>query len=240
MSVASSEAPDLAVRRPVSPRHVTREFPWKLVTGRGVNKRLTWIWGRATMRRARHVTGRRDSAASGLGQRDEAAGDRLIPLVYQDLRRRAGAYFRRERPGHTLQPTALVHEAYLRLVDQRHVAWKNRAQFLALAAQMMRRILVDHARRGKMAKRSGRWRRVELESAALLGADADVHAVALHDLLNHLAEFDSRKSRVVELRYFGGLTLEETAHVLGVSAATVDREWRLARAWLRRQLTSES
>lgn len=166
--------------------------------------------------------------------------DELLPLVYDELRRLAGSYLKNERSNHTLQPTALVHEAYLRLVDQRHVAWKNRAQFLALAAQMMRRILVDHARRGKMAKRSGRWRRVELESAALLGADADVHAVALHDLLNHLAEFDSRKSRVVELRYFGGLTLEETAHVLGVSAATVDREWRLARAWLRRQLTSES
>lgn len=174
------------------------------------------------------------------GRGDEAAGDRLIPLVYRDLRRRAGACLRRERPGHLLQPTALVHEAYLRLVDQRQVAWQNRAQFLALAAQMMRRILVDHARRGKMAKRSGRWRRVELDSAALLGGHADLQAVALHDLLNHLTEFDPRKSRVVELRYFGGLTLEETAHVLGVSAATVDREWRLARAWLRRQLNNES
>jgi RNA polymerase sigma-70 factor (ECF subfamily) len=169
---------------------------------------------------------------------DDAAGDRLMPLVYRDLRRRAGAYLRRERPGHTLQPTALVHEAYLRLIDQRHLPWKNRAQFLALAAQMMRRILVDHARRGKMGKRSGRWMRVELDAATLAAPDAGLNVVALHDLLNHLAEFDSRKSRVVELRYFGGLTLEETAHVLEVSAATVDREWRLARAWLRRELSN--
>jgi RNA polymerase sigma factor (TIGR02999 family) len=172
------------------------------------------------------------------GRGDEAAGDRLIPLVYRDLRRRAGAYLRRERPGHTLQPTALVHEAFLRLIGQRQLPWKNRAQFLALAAQMMRRILVDHARRGKMGKRSGRWMRVDLDDAALPARDADWNVVALHDLLNHLAEFDARKSRVVELRYFGGLTLEETAHVLGVSTATVDREWRLARAWLRRQLTN--
>ena len=171
---------------------------------------------------------------------DDDAGERLMPLVYRDLRRRAGAYFRRERPGHTLQPTALVHEAYLRLVDQRQLAWKNRAQFLALAAQMMRRILVDHARRGKMGKRSGRWMRVELDAAALPAPEAGLNVVALHDLLNHLAEFDPRRSRVVELRYFGGLSLEETAHVLGVSPATVDREWRLARAWLRRQLNHGS
>jgi RNA polymerase sigma factor (TIGR02999 family) len=170
---------------------------------------------------------------------DDAAGDCLIPLVYRELRRRAGAYLRRERPGHTLQPTALVHEAYLRLVGQRKLAWKNRAQFLALAAQMMRRILVDHARRGKVGKRSGRWMRVELD-AAVPAPDADSNVVALNDLLNRLAEFDLRKSRVVELRYFGGLSLNETARVLGVSPATVDREWRLARAWLRRRLNNES
>lgn len=171
---------------------------------------------------------------------DNAAGDRLIPLVYRDLRQRAGAYLRREKPGHTLQPTALVHEAYLRLLHQRQLPWQNRAHFLALAAHMMRRILVDLARRGKMGKRSGRWMRVELDGAALPAAEANMTVVALHDLLDRLAEFDRRRSRVVELRYFGGLSLNETAHVLGVSPSTVDREWRLARAWLRRQLNNGS
>jgi RNA polymerase sigma-70 factor (ECF subfamily) len=180
----------------------------------------------------RHVTGLLRAWADG----DIEAADRFIPLLYQQLRQRAAAYLRRERPDHTLQPTALVHEAFMRLVDQRQVAWQNRAQFLALASQMMRRILVDHARRRRMAKRSGCWVEVELGDKALPATERDVNILALNDLLTRLEEFDSRKSRVVELRYFGGLSLQETAHVLQVSPATVDREWRAARAWLYSQL----
>ena len=180
----------------------------------------------------RDVTGLLRAWADG----DTAAADKFIPLIYQQLRRRAAAYLRRERPDHTLQPTALVHETFVRLVDQRQVAWQNRAQFLAIASQMMRRILVDHARRRGMAKRSGRWFQVDLNDQIDPASEKDVNILALNDLLTRLAEFDSRKSRVVELRYFGGLSLEETAHVLEVSPATVDREWRAARAWLYSQL----
>ena len=167
------------------------------------------------------------------------AADRLVPLIYQHLRRRAAAYLRGERRGHTLQPTALVHEAYLRLVDQQHVVWQNRAQFFGLASQMMRRILVDHARRRNMHKRSGQWLRVSLDDRALPGPTADFDVLALDDLLVRLAAFDARKSRVVELRYFGGLSLEETAGVLDIAPRTVEREWRAARAWLHSQLTCE-
>jgi RNA polymerase sigma-70 factor (ECF subfamily) len=173
------------------------------------------------------------------GKGDDAAGDRLMPLLYAQLRRRAALYLRRERPDHTLQPTALVHEAYLRLIDQRRVAWQNRVHFLAMASQMMRRILVDHARRRRMGKRSGRWMQVELEDLILPSHSNNVDVLALDELLNRLAEFDARKSRIVELRYFGGLSLDETAHALGVSATTIDRDWRAARAWLYRQLKHE-
>ena len=173
------------------------------------------------------------------GDGDAAAGERLLPLVYQQLRRRAAAYLRRERLNHTLQATALVHEAYLRLVDQKQAAWRNRAQFFGVASQMMRRILVDHARRRKMDKRSGRWVRVSLGDRAG-AADPGFDVLLLDTLLDKLAAFDPRKSRVVELRYFGGLTLEETAHVLTVSPTTVDREWRAARAWLHAELTRGS
>ena len=166
----------------------------------------------------------------------EDAAPNVIQADRDDLRRRAAAYLRRERPDHTLQPTALVHETFVRLVDQRQVAWQNRAQFLAIASQMMRRILVDHARRRGMAKRSGRWFQVDLNDQIDPASEKDLNILALNDLLTRLAEFDSRKSRVVELRYFGGLSLEETAHVLEVSPATVDREWRAARAWLYSQL----
>ena len=171
------------------------------------------------------------------GQGDRAAGERLVPLVYQQLRRRAAAYLRHERPNHTLQATALVHEAFLRLVDQRQAAWQNRAQFYGIASQMMRRILVDHARRRKMDKRSGRWMRVSLSDQTIASPDAGFDVLMLDTLLDRLAAFDARKSRVVELRYFGGLSLEDTAHVLEVSPATVDREWRAARAWLHTQLS---
>jgi RNA polymerase sigma factor (TIGR02999 family) len=176
--------------------------------------------------------------AWGKGDRD--AGDRLVPLIYQQLRRRAAAYLRRERPNHTLQATALVHEAFLRLVDQRQVAWQNRAQFYGVASQMMRRILVDHARRRKMNKRSGHWMRVSLTDLGAAAPDRGFDVLMLDSLLDRLAAFDARKSRVVELRYFGGLSLEETARFLDVSPATIDREWRAARAWLHAQLAHGS
>jgi RNA polymerase sigma factor (TIGR02999 family) len=173
------------------------------------------------------------------GDGDQEAGEQLMSMLYQELRRRAALYLRRERRDHILQPTALVHEAFLRLVDQRAVSWQNRIHFLAIASQFMRRVLVDHARRRKMEKRSGRWIRVELDGLPLHAPSTDADVLALDDLLKQLAEFDVRKSRVVELRYFGGLSLNETAHALGVSPTTVDREWRAARAWLYQQLKHE-
>ncbi len=162
-----------------------------------------------------------------------------MACLYGELRRRAAAYLRRERPGHTLQPTALVHEAYLRLIDQR-TAWQNRIQFVAMAAQMMRRILVDHARRHQMAKRSGQWVRVEFDDDQLPTTQHGFDVLTMDGLLARLAAFDPRKSRVIELRYFGGLSLDETATVLHISRATVDRDWRAARAWLYQQLTNGS
>ena len=163
---------------------------------------------------------------------DLAARDQLMPVVYEELRRRAKAYLRREPPGHALQPTALVHEAYLRLIKQDRVVWENRAQFYGVAAQMMRRILVDHARARKMPKRSGRWTRISLTGVAAERHPRDVELLDLDAALNELAAFDPRKSRVAELRFFAGLSLEETGHVLDISVATVEREWQAARAWL--------
>jgi RNA polymerase sigma-70 factor, ECF subfamily len=174
------------------------------------------------------------------GQGDREAGDRLVPLVYKQLRRRAAAYLRQERPNHTLQATAVVHEVYLRLAGQKHATWQNRAQFYGVASQMMRRILVDHARRRKMDKRSGRWVRVSLTDLGAAAPDPGFDVLMLDSLLDRLATFDARKSRVVELRYFGGLSLEETARFLDVSPATIDREWRAARAWLHAQLAHGS
>jgi RNA polymerase sigma-70 factor (ECF subfamily) len=170
------------------------------------------------------------------GQGDVQARDRLMPLVYAELHRRAAACLRRERQGHTLQPTALVNEAYLRLVEQR-VVWQNRAQFLAVAAPMMRRVLVDHARRGKMAKRSGRWVRVTLVEHVAEAPARDVQLVDLDAALSRLATFDPRKSQIADLRFCGGLSLEETGHVLGLSIATVEPEWQAARAWLYARVT---
>jgi RNA polymerase sigma factor (TIGR02999 family) len=163
---------------------------------------------------------------------DAGAREQLMPLVYQDLRRRAAAYLRRERRDHTLQPTALVHEAYLRLVNQDRAVWQNRAQFFGVASQIMRRILVDHARRGRMAKRSGRWARVTLDERIAGMPPLGVDVLDLDDALTRLAEFDPRKSRIAELRFFTGLSLEETGHVLDISVATVERDWQAARAWL--------
>ena len=169
---------------------------------------------------------------------DPAARDRLIPLVYDDLRRCAAAYLRRERRGHTLQPTALVHEAYVRLVDQRRPAWQNRAQFFGVAAELMRRILVDRARAHRAAKRSGQWARVTLDPELAVTKGVDVEVLDLDNALTALASFDARKSRIAELRFFGGLSLDEIGAVLGLSIATVERDWQVARAWLFDALTA--
>jgi RNA polymerase sigma factor (TIGR02999 family) len=169
-------------------------------------------------------------------QGDVAARDRLVPIVYDELRRRAAAMLRRERSGHTLQPTALVHEAYLRLVRQDRAEWRNRAQFFAIASEMMRRILVDRARARKMAKRSGGWARVTLADDAARTSPREVDILDLDAALGELATFDRRKARVAELRFFGGLSLEEIGIALDTSLATTMRDWQAARAWLFRRL----
>jgi RNA polymerase sigma factor (TIGR02999 family) len=171
---------------------------------------------------------------------DVEARDQLLPLVYRDLQRRAGAYLRRERAGHTLQATALVHEAYLRLIKQDRITWKNRAQFFGVAAEMMRRILVDRARARKMEKRSGRWLRVTMHDDMALGWEKDVDLIDLDVALTELASFDARKSQIAEQRFFGGLSLDETGQLLGVSVATVERDWQAARAWLRARLSQKA
>ena len=171
---------------------------------------------------------------------DLAAREQLMPLVYDELRRRAAACLRRERPAHTLQPTALVHEAYLRLVDQKHAVWKNRAQFFAVAAEIMRRILVDSARARRAAKRSGRWSRVTLDPALAEARASAVDVLDLDRALTDLAAFDARKSRIAALRFFGGLTVEETGEVLQLSPKTVERDWQAARAWLFKTLSGTS
>ena len=158
--------------------------------------------------------------------------DKLLPQVYAELRRLAASYFRRERPHHTLQPTALVHEAFVKLVDQRAVRWQNRAHFFGIAAQLMRRILVDHARARDAAKRGAGEAPLSLEEWQLTAPGVDLEILALDEALTRLASMDPRQSRVVELRFFAGLTMDETAEVLHVSPATVGREWTLARAWL--------
>ena len=167
---------------------------------------------------------------------DPAALEALIPLVYDELRRLADEQLRRERGVHTLQPTAVVHEAFLKLVDQTRVSWKNRGHFFAIAAQTMRRLLVDHARHRDALKRGGAATRVPFEGAEAATPARDVDVLALDQALEKLAALDPTQAKVVELRYFGGLTLEETAEVLGASASTVGRAFRLAKAWLHREL----
>lgn len=170
---------------------------------------------------------------------DQAAFEKLVPLVHAELRRVARRYMIGERAGHTLQATALVNEAYLRLVDQNRIRWQNRAHFFAISAQMMRRILVDHARKRRYAKRGGKDAiKVSLTEAGELTAERAADVTALDDALNLLAELDHQQSQVVELRFFGGLTNEETAEVLGVSHAMVKREWATAKAWLYREMSS--
>lgn len=171
------------------------------------------------------------------GERD--ALDQLVAAVYDHLRRIAGAQLRREMPGHSLQPTALVHEAYLRLVDQRQVHWRNRAHFFGVAASLMRRILVDHARARLAGKRGGGFERVTLhgDEATTAESPPGIDVLALHESLIRMAAFNPRQERIVELRYFGGLTIEEAAEVLGISEATLVREWTVAKAWLRADLS---
>jgi RNA polymerase sigma-70 factor (ECF subfamily) len=163
---------------------------------------------------------------------DRHALDQMLPLVYEELHRLAALYLSRERADHTLQPTALVNEAYLRLINQRQVDWRNRAQFLGVAANMMRRILVNHARDRAAGKRAGDRERVSLSLVELSSNPSDVDLIALETALDQLTTLDERKARVVELRFFGGLTMDEVAEVLEVSRATVEREWSFARAWL--------
>lgn len=168
---------------------------------------------------------------------DKAALDEMLPLVYQELRRIAVNHLRRERPDHTLQPTALVHEAYLRLIDQRNVSQQSRAQFFGLAAEMMRRILVNHARHRQAAKRGGSTAiRVSMQVAVNSLEPQDVNLVALDDALKVLAAIDPRKGRIVELKFFGGLTTKEIAELLEVSDATIENDWSMARAWLYREI----
>jgi RNA polymerase sigma-70 factor, ECF subfamily len=163
---------------------------------------------------------------------DHAAVDALLPLIYDELRSLAANYLRRERPDHTLQPTALVHEAYLRMIDQSQVSWQNRAHFFGIAAQMMRRILVDHARAHNAGKRGADFQKLSLDDNIDKAVERSGELIALDEALKELAGVDEQKARIVELRYFGGLSFEETAEALGVSAVTVKRHWRMARAWL--------
>ena len=186
------------------------------------------------MQSSEHITGILNDLSGG----DETAADRLLPLVYDELRRLATHCLQQERPGHTLQPTALVHEAYLRLIDQTRTDWTGRAHFRAVASTMIRRILVDHARTRDRHKRGGGRERVSLDVAAASFdvVPDDVDLIALDEALDQLGELNERQRRVVELRYFGGLGVEEAAHVLGISPSTVKTDWRLARAWLKQRL----
>jgi RNA polymerase sigma-70 factor, ECF subfamily len=172
------------------------------------------------------------------GGGDRAALDELMPLVYEELRRLARRCMNRERAGHTLQTSALVNEAYLRLADQTDINWQGRAHFFGIAARLMRQILVDYARRRGYAKRGGDARRVDLDEAMVVSGERAAEVLALDEALKSLAEMDPRKSQVVELRFFGGLSIEETAEVLGVSEGTVRRDWALAKAWLHHAITS--
>jgi RNA polymerase sigma factor (TIGR02999 family) len=167
---------------------------------------------------------------------DEKSLEELIPAVEQELRRIAHRYMRRENPGHTLQTTALVNEAYLKLVDQTRVSWQNRAHFFAIAAQVMRRILINHARDRRAAKRGGDAAHLNLDDVFVLSEEKADELIALDDALERLAKIDARRGKIVEMRFFGGLSIEETAHVLKVAQSTVSQDWRLARAWLHAEI----
>jgi RNA polymerase sigma factor (TIGR02999 family) len=175
---------------------------------------------------------------------DKSALDELLPLVYDELRRQAAAYLRREAPGHTLQATALVNEAFLRMIDQTQVTWQNRAHFFGAAANLMRQILIQHVRAKHAEKRGGEAQKLYLDEvsglADSLTKEQNLDLIALDDALNDLAQVAPQQGRVVELRYFGGLSIEETAEVLGISPATVKREWTMAKAWLHREISRNS
>jgi len=172
---------------------------------------------------------------NALAEGEQGAAADLMPLVYDELRALAAVYLRQERSDHTLEPTAVVNEAFLRLVDQRKTDWKSRAHFIAVGASMIRRVLIDHARATKAAKRGGSWARVTLDRPLVEGVD-HVEMIALDDALQKLERVDERQARVVELRFFGGLSTNEVAHVLDVSQRTVESDWAMAKAWLRREL----
>ena len=174
------------------------------------------------------------------GNGDQNACDELMPLVYEELRTLAHCYMTRERPAHTLQTAGLVNEAFLRLVDQRNVHWQNRAHFFGVAAQMMRWVLVDYARNRNYAKRGGNARQVSLDESLIISEERSEEVVAIDEALQRLSDFDSRKGQIVELRFFGGLSIDETAEVLKVSPGTVKRDWTLAKAWLRREINGTS
>jgi RNA polymerase sigma factor (TIGR02999 family) len=174
------------------------------------------------------------------GQGDQAALEKLMPLVYGELRRLARQYLNKERPGHTLQTTDLIHETYLKLVNQNRVQWQNRAHFFGVSAQLMRRILVDGARRRKRSKRGGDAQRLSLDEGTIVSRNPPLDLVAFDQALTRLAEIDPRKAQTVELRFFGGLSVEETAEFLEVSNITVMRDCKMAKAWLHRELANES
>lgn len=171
---------------------------------------------------------------------DQEAVNKLVPVLYDELRRLAAYYLRKERSDHTLQATALVHEAYVRLVDQREVEWKNRNHFFAVAAQLMRRVLLDHARKHQAVKRGGPLPKVKLDDVVAMCEENAAELVALDGLLNRLSTIDPQQTRVVELRFFGGMSVEETAEVMNISPATVKREWAMAKAWFARELSRGS
>ena len=171
---------------------------------------------------------------------DRGAVDLLLPVIYDELRKLAANYLRRERPDHTLQPTALVHEAYLRLIDQSRVNWQNRAHFFGVAAQIMRRLLVDHARKHNAEKRGQDFQKLSLDENIDRAVERSGELIALDDALKALEVFDEQKARIIELRYFGGLSIEETADILGVTPTTIKRHWRMAKAWLYGEMQSSN
>lgn len=173
-------------------------------------------------------------------RRKTAAAARLMPLVYEDLRNLARKYFRDERPDHTLQPTALVHEAYIRMVDQTRVGWKDRTHFFAVAAKVMRRVLVDYARARKRIRRGGERRKIELDSRLSPTDMSELDILALHEAIEKLSTLDEREAQIVEMRFFSGMNVEEVAEALGVSKRTVEGDWRHAKAWLRVQFADEA
>jgi RNA polymerase sigma factor (TIGR02999 family) len=211
-----------------------------------INLRATRVKIRATLLEERFSGGNMETSTdevTGLlrdwGNGDQQALEKLVPLLYNELRQMAHKCLYRERPDHTLQTTALVHEAYLKLIDQKDTRWQNRAHFFAIAAQAMRRILVDSARRHTAIKR-GPTEKLSLDEAANVSLEPDPILLPLDEALNALAEIDSQQSQIVELRFFGGLTIEEAAEVMNVSSDTIKREWAMARAWLRQALADES